>query len=213
MNPISAAMVLTLYFLGYGVIHSLLAATPVKRWVRRAFGLSSDHWYRLTYNIFATITLLPMLAMMVLLPSQTLYVVPSPWRWLMLGGQALAALAILFTLLQTGLFHFVGLSQLFADRPEENGSLNVGGFYAWVRHPLYTFSLVFIWLTPVMTTNTLVAFILFTIYFFIGSHYEERRLVAEFGAEYEDYRRQVPGIVPLPGRRYVAPSEPRPAEL
>jgi len=64
-----------------------------------------------------------------------------------------------------------------------------------------------------MTTNTLVAFILFTIYFFIGSHYEERRLVAEFGAEYEDYRRQVPGIVPLPGRRYVAPSEPRPAEL
>jgi protein-S-isoprenylcysteine O-methyltransferase Ste14 len=98
-----------------------------------------------------------MLAMMVLLPGKVLYVAPSPWRWLMVAGQLLAVLAVAVSLLQTGAFHFLGISQLFADRPTQNTPLNLRGFYKWVRHPLYTFSLVFLWLSPVMTTNTLTA--------------------------------------------------------
>jgi len=39
-----------------------------------------------------TITSLPVLLMVGLLPDRTLYVIASPWRWLMVGGQV-AALA------------------------------------------------------------------------------------------------------------------------
>ncbi len=204
INIISSILALAIFFALYAVLHSWLAGASIKAWARRVFGPSADRWYRLAYNIFAVVSLLPMLAMMGLLPSETLYVVPSPWQGLMVGIQLLALLAAGISLLQTGPFHFLGLTQLMAGNPAGSGPLNLGGFYAWVRHPLYTFAIIFLWLTPAMTTNTLTAYILFTLYFYIGSIYEERRLAAQFGAAYEEYRRQVPRLIPMPGRRYVS---------
>lgn len=194
---------LILFFAVYAVIHSLLASFAVKEWARRVFGSSADGWYRLVYNILAVILLLPIFPMLALLPDQVLYLVPSPWRWIMLLGQLLAVAGLAGTLLQTGPFHFLGLSQLVADKPTESGSLTVDGFYGWVRHPLYFFSLLFLWLTPYMTVNLLTAFVLFTIYFYVGSIYEEKRLLKEFGEVYREYRRHVPRLIPMPGRRYT----------
>jgi protein-S-isoprenylcysteine O-methyltransferase Ste14 len=37
-------------------------------------------------------------------------------------------------------------------------------------------------------------------YFVIGTWFEERKLIAEFGQKYRDYRARVPAILPLPGR-------------
>lgn len=204
---IGSALALIIYFSIYGVVHSWLASASVKEWARRVFGPIADRWYRLSYNIFAIVTLLPMFAMIGLLPDQTLYVVPSPWRWLMVGGQVLAALMALISLLQTGLFHFIGLTQLITETPEESGPLNLNGFYAYVRHPLYTFGIIFLWLMPAMTVNMLVTVILFTLYFYFGSIYEERRLLKQFGSAYQAYRQQVPRLIPIPGRRYVPREE------
>jgi protein-S-isoprenylcysteine O-methyltransferase Ste14 len=148
------------------------------------------------------ITLLPIFPMLALLPDKTLYIVPTPWRWLMVGGQVLALVGGGVALWQSTPFHFLGLAQLFAEQPAENRTFEVQGFYAWVRHPLYFFSLLFLWLTPLMSVNLLTTYILFTIYFFIGSIHEERRLLAEFGAAYRDYQRRVPPLIPIPGRRY-----------
>lgn len=189
---------LILFFTLYAVVHSWLASLKVKAWLWRTFGPSTDRWYRLAYNLFAMVTLLPLFPMLALLPDQTLYVVPLPWRWLMVAGQLLALLGLGLALLQTNPLHFIGLAQLFNQKPAGGGSLTVTGFYAWVRHPLYTFSLLFIWLTPVMTVNLLATFILFTLYFYIGSIYEERRLLAEFGPAYQAYRQRVPRLVPFP---------------
>jgi protein-S-isoprenylcysteine O-methyltransferase Ste14 len=194
--------ILTLFFVGYAVVHSLLAGLPVKNWARRTFGPSTDRWYRLFYNIFATITLLPLFLLLALLPDHTLYIVPAPWRWLMVGGQLLALLGMGLAAIQTNLFHFIGIPQLFADKPTQHSSFTVSGFYNWVRHPIYFFGLLLIWLFPVMTVNFFVTYILFTIYFYSGSIYEERRLVAEFGPAYQEYQRRVPRLIPIPGRRY-----------
>lgn len=204
MKIVASILALSSYFVLYSVVHSWLAGASVKSWARRKFGSLAGRGYRLAYNIFATVTLLPMLAMMALLPARTLYVVSAPWRWLMVGGQILALLAAAVTLLQTGLFHFAGLAQLVKKQPRQSGSLTVDGFYAWMRHPLYTFSLIFLWLTPAMNTNSLTAYILFTLYFYWGSFYEERRLVDEFGSAYKQYQRQVPRLFPIPGRYYVS---------
>lgn len=207
MNLFISSLILIIYFAAYAVAHSWLAGSAVKGWMRQTFGSTGERWYRLAYNIFAAVTLLPMLALLAWLPDRVLYVAPSPWRWLMVGGQLLALLAAGVSLLQTGALHFLGLAQLVDKAPAQNSRLNLSGFYAWVRHPLYTFSLAFIWLTPVMTVNLLTTFILFTLYFYLGSMYEERRLVAEFGADYEAYRRQVPRLIPLPGYRYTPPDK------
>ncbi len=188
--------IIIVFFVVYAMLHSLLASLAVKNGARRLFGPGSERWFRLIYNLIALITFLPIFPMIALLPAETLYIVPSPWRWLMLGGQILALLGLGVSFLQTGVLHFLGLAQLLAQQPGESGSLNVGGFYAWMRHPLYTFSLLFLWLTPAMTTNLLTAYLLFTLYFYLGSIFEERRLLAEFGDTYRDYQRRVPRLIP-----------------
>jgi protein-S-isoprenylcysteine O-methyltransferase Ste14 len=68
-----------------------------------------------------------------------------------------------------------------------------------VRHPLYFWSLVLIWLTPQMTANRLALFAVFSVYLYAGSFFEERRLVAEFGDDYREYQRRVPRMVPWRG--------------
>jgi protein-S-isoprenylcysteine O-methyltransferase Ste14 len=55
----------------------------------------------------------------------------------------------------------------------------------------------FLWLTPEMSVNTLVFYIGVTLYFIIGAHFEERKLVREFGAEYEEYMANTPMLIPI----------------
>jgi protein-S-isoprenylcysteine O-methyltransferase Ste14 len=199
---IFSILVLSLFFGLYAALHSLLASLPVKQRAKRILGPTTDRWYRLAYNIFAVVTLLPLFPLLVLLPDKTLYIILAPWRWLMIAGQLLALAGLGVAFLQTEPFHFLGLAQLFAKQPAEINSFSVHGFYNRVRHPLYFFSLLFLWLTPVMSVNLLVTYLLITVYFYIGSVYEEKRLLAKFGATYQDYQRRVPRLLPLPHRRY-----------
>jgi protein-S-isoprenylcysteine O-methyltransferase Ste14 len=203
----ASVLALSAYFVVWAVAHSLLASLPVKRWARRAFGAGSDRWYRLAFNAIAAITVLPVPAMLTLLPDRTLYVVPSPWRWWMVGGQVLALAALFGTLLQTSVLHFLGVSQWFARQPDQSGALQIRGLYCYVRHPLYLFSLLLIWLTPTLTVNLLTLYFWITVYFDVGSLHEEKRLLAEYGAAYQDYRQRVPRLIPRLRRCYPPTEE------
>lgn len=196
MSWLVSTLIIIVFFVFYAVLHSWLAALSVKNWARGIFGPPVDRGYRLVYNIIAVVTLLPLLPMLVWLPDRILYVTPSPWRWLMVMGQVVAMVGLLVSLLQTGLLHFLGLRQLIAERPVESGVLNVRGFYGWVRHPLYFFSTLVLWLTPLMTINWLTVCVILTLYFYLGSFLEERRLLAEFGSAYQAYQQRVSRFIP-----------------
>jgi protein-S-isoprenylcysteine O-methyltransferase Ste14 len=72
----------------------------------------------------------------------------------------------------------------------------VRGLYRWVRHPLYTAGLMFIWLSPVMSQNSLVVYIGITVYIIVGALFEERKLEREFGQEYARYKAITPMLIP-----------------
>ena len=55
--------------------------------------------------------------------------------------------------------------------------------YKWVRHPIQTGVFIAIWATPDMSYGHLLFAVGYTAYIFIGLHYEEKDLVAEFGAD------------------------------
>ncbi len=180
----------------YGVLHSLLATHPAKDLARRWLGEASGRVYRLAYNIFAAVSLLPVLALVALLPDRRLYTLPSPWSFLALTMQGVAVLALLVGLWQTGAWSFLGLEQLVRPTGGDEPQLVIRGLYRWVRHPLYTAGLVFIWLTPQMTTNLLVLNVGLTIYLIIGAYFEECKLLRQFGPAYAEYQRRTPMIVP-----------------
>lgn len=80
-----------------------------------------------------------------------------------------------------------------ASPPSE---LVVQGAYQWVRHPLYSVVLLMIWSYPVLTIDRLLFNMLWTIWIVIGAVLEERDLTAKFGADYREYQRNVPMLLP-----------------
>jgi protein-S-isoprenylcysteine O-methyltransferase Ste14 len=155
-------------------------------------------FYRLLYNLFALISFLPILYLMLALPDQPLYQVPAPWSTLMRAGQAISALLLLSAVLQTDVLSFAGLRQLVEE--EKKSDLVTGGLYRFVRHPLYTFSLLFLWLSPSLSVNSFVVYVALTVYILIGIIFEERKLQREFGQQYADYKAITPMLIP--GRKW-----------
>ena len=185
----------------YGIVHSGLASQTMKTLVQRYFGALGDRAYRLAYNLIAVLTLIPVLALFETLPDGILYQIPFPWVFLTTFIQALASLMLVVGVLQTGVWSFLGIQQVFQPERNDPSVLVVGGLYSWVRHPLYTSALVLIWLSPRMTVNLLALNTGMTIYILIGIFLEERKLLHEFGAAYLHYRERTSMLIPYPKSR------------
>ena len=182
--------------LAYGLLHSLLASLTTKARARQWIVPGSDRWFRLGYNLIAVFTLLPILFLPILLIDKEIYAIHFPWVLLTLAGQLLAIIVGIASLRQTGISSFVGLRQLFLPEVTSPPRLVTDGLYRFVRHPLYTAGLVFIWLLPILTWNLLALNIGLTAYVFIGAYFEERKLLLEFGEPYAEYRQRTPMLIP-----------------
>ncbi|MCP3914072.1 MAG: isoprenylcysteine carboxylmethyltransferase family protein [bacterium] len=79
--------------------------------------------------------------------------------------------------------------------------------YRWVRHPVYLGFLVALWAVPTMTLDLLLLAGTLTLVVALAIHFEERELVVDFGATYEEYRRRTPMLVPVPQRREAGAHE------
>ncbi len=180
----------------WGFVHSWTASLSFKAFFEKTFSSGAMRFYRLAYNIFAVISFLPVLALVKILPDKTLYTVPAPWMYLFLLGQLVAAVGEVVGVLSTDVWSFAGLRQLVSHPHLDDGKLVVSGLYKYIRHPLYTFGLLFIWLTPVMSVNTLTLYIGATIYIVIGAYFEERKLLREFGEAYAAYKEKTPMLLP-----------------
>ncbi len=179
----------------FTVIHSLTASLPFKRLLVRVLGYRADRLYLPVYSLVAMLTILPLAYQLYKNPGQVLYKIPSPWRWLMVGGQLIASIIAQKAFLDAPQ-RFKICSQLSVPQTHEAGSLNIRGIYRWVRDPFLFSGLVMIWLTPIMTVNLFIIYLLTTIYLFLGSLHWERRLVAQFGDEYREYQKRVYRIIP-----------------
>lgn len=188
----------------WAIVHSLTAGSRFKTFVRRHLGERAyQATYRLAYNFFSAATLLPVFYLLATaLPNQVLWSVPAPYRWLNLAAQGIALAGLALSLWQTDVWSFVGLRQFGRylrgeTLPDPPARFVTSGTYALVRHPLYLFSLLYLWARPEMTLSSLALCLWVTAYFLIGSIYEERRLIREFGEEYQLYRERVPRLLPV----------------
>jgi methanethiol S-methyltransferase len=183
----------------WGFFHSFLASHAAKYTYRRWLGDKTARFYRLGYNIFACVSFLPVLVIAAFIPDRTLYLVPLPWSGLMAAGMLLAAAALVVGFLQTDVWEFIGVRQLAGEvtAEAEPARLATRGLYRYVRHPLYSAGVAFLWLMPLMTANVLAINLALTIYIIVGAFFEERRLRREFGQAYADYAAITPMFIPF----------------
>jgi protein-S-isoprenylcysteine O-methyltransferase Ste14 len=166
----------------FATIHSLMASLPFKRLIVRVLGSWANILYMPVYSLIALLTLLPLAYKLYKNPGRILYKIPSPWRWLMTGGQLTVALITPKAFLDAP-NRFKIRSQISAPKDPDATPLNIRGIYRWVRDSFLLSGLAIIWLTPFMTVNLLVINILSTIYLYLGSLHWEKRLVSQFGDE------------------------------
>ncbi len=177
----------------FGMIHSWMATTSFKRYAMKWMGnVNFSRFYRLIYNALSALTFLPSLIFS-MRSSAELWQLKGFWMFVLISAQVLAAFCILLSLKQIDWRDFLGIRQLKLplNRTEQLESLVISGFYKYVRHPLYIFSMLLIWATPVMTLNWFAFCFGCSLYFVVGSYFEEIKLQRMYGTAYTEYKRSV----------------------
>lgn len=195
IGMVLSTIILIFNLFTFAAIHSLTASLPFKRFVRRVLGSKVEALYLPGYGLISLLTLSPLVYLLYKFPGRVIYKIPSPWRWLMVGGQLIASAASIKAYLDAPHRFKLHLQLSGPDIPEA-ASLNIRGIYRWIRDPFLLSGLITMLLTPIMTVNLLVIYILTTIYLFLGSLHWETRLVAQFGDEYREYQKRVHRIIP-----------------
>jgi methanethiol S-methyltransferase len=205
-----------LAFFLFACLHSFLASFKVKNFLTQRIG-NLMAFYRLAYNIFFLwfffylYDILPR-------PDIELFELKFPWDIIILIPQFLSLAGIIWALKYFSVYEFAGLSQIkrwkegsfisnIENEDTNNGisknaydeklTLKIEGPYKVVRHPLYLFTIIFLVLRPTMDIFYAVFLIFLIAYFYIGSFYEERKLVSVFGNSYRNYQNTVPRLFPL----------------
>jgi protein-S-isoprenylcysteine O-methyltransferase Ste14 len=193
-------LILLALWAGYFIAHSALASLRVKRWATSRWPALAPR-YRLVYNAIALLLLLPPLYMTLFMRGEYLWQWSGVWAWLANGLALLAGLGFLWTLRYYSGLDFIGLRQWQTDDQSigDREAFKISPLHRHVRHPWYALGLVIIW-TRDMDLMFLTSAVAITIYLFIGSRLEERKLVAYHGDAYRRYRKSVPGIIPRPWR-------------
>ncbi len=194
--------IIILWMIGFSLIHSITADKRFKDWVAQIISERFRHgWYRLFYNALSVISLAPLFLYMAN-NAVPIYSVP---RWLVpifLIIQLIGVIGLVISILQIDWMRFAGFKQIYAyltgkPLPLANEPLQTKGLYAFVRHPLYLFSLLFLWFSPTLTNTGLVFNILATLYFVFGSIIEEKRMISYYGESYTKYQQDVPWLIPF----------------
>ena len=198
MSQTLQVTLLALLWFVYFVLHSWLASDRLKAKVAERFPAVAPA-YRLLYNLLATLLLIPPLSLMWLWRTETVFHWTGGWQWLAWGLVSLALLVLALSMRHYDGSHFLGLKQ-WRERhsnPEQGADFIISPLHCYVRHPWYFAGLLLIW-TRNMDLMQLVSSLALTLYLIIGSRVEESRLCRQFPEAYPDYRRQVPGLLPLP---------------
>lgn len=193
---LNATIVVDLLLLGlFAIQHSIMARPAFKQWWVKFFPVACQ---RSTYVLLSSLILL-------LLFWQWRPIPIPVWRvdgiaaWLLIGIYWLGWLIVFASTFMIDHFDLFGLSQAFfalrkAEAPGQ--SFKTPLLYRIVRHPLMLGFLLTFWATPEMTVGHLLFAIMTTAYILVGLQFEERDLIAEFGATYQQYRQRVPMLLP-----------------
>ncbi len=190
-------LILSLIWGIYFALHSVLASNVVKSYFKSRFP-SFYTYYRILYNLIALFLLIPIhlfqksISPIILFNNGVLVRVLG--GGVMLMGMVLGLLAFR----NYSGKEFIGLDFQNNNVGLKRGNLNVSGLNHYVRHPLYFATLLMVWGYFIIwpTLMVLVIACVISVYLVVGTKFEEKKLIAEFGDQYIQYKKRVPMLIP-----------------
>lgn len=198
-EPLGRALTIDAFLLAlFAIQHSGMARQGFKKWWAK---IVSPRVERSTYVLIASLLLLllfwqwrPLLGVVWEVDHPTGQLILESLFWL---GWVIA----LHSTFLIDHFDFFGLRQayLYAKGKEyAPPKFKMPELYQYVRHPMMMGLIIAIWATPVMTVGHFLFAVTMTSYIVVGIQLEERDLVNLYGQAYQEYRRRVSMIIPLP---------------
>ncbi len=183
---------LLLAWLLYFYLHSLLAATSVKMFFAKKFSLISPRAYRIGYNIIGVLGILLLFYFQFIVPSTILFITGFIANCVAFFSLLAGFIIMIIAISNYDWKGFMGISE------EKNYALVIAGMNKYVRHPLYSGTMLFVlgfFLWQPYFKN-LMLMILMWAYLAIGIIYEERKLVKLYGDVYKNYQKKVKKMIP-----------------
>jgi len=198
MTRMQTISVLAFVWMLWCCLHSLLIGKSVTSRMKGLLG-AKFAYYRLFYNLFSLLTLLPVLMYQLRLPERMIFSWPWPWN-LVKAAMYFAAVVLFYGGCRAyDLQYVLGTRQLQEMRQGkiQNAALfKTEGILQYVRHPWYSAAILLIWAFGNITDIALVSKIVLTVYIIIGTLLEEKKLIGENGEAYLVYRKRVPMFIP-----------------
>jgi len=199
VGPSAPALAVDLALLvAFGAVHSLLARRGAKALLGRIVPPLLE---RSAYTLIAGLQIAALMLFWRPLP-QLVWSVDNPaGRDLLWGLQGAGWALVVVGFSTTGNTHLFGLAQAWASArgvAYEARRLVARGVYRWIRHPLYSGTLLALWAIPSASEGRVLLALVFSAYTLIGARFEERDLERDLGDLYREYRRTVPAYLPWP---------------
>ncbi len=193
-------VLLCILWIGWCALHSILIDTSVVNFINKYVpGLT--RYYRLLYNGFSLVTLLPLVLLTRMAEGQVIV----SWE-----GYAIylriCLITVSFLLFKGGaqkydLISFLGIKQLQTGEVHlllnDSDEFTETGVFGITRHPWYFGSLLLLWsILPRYTLPVFLAVCILSVYLVTGTILEERKIVAQYGDRYRCYRKRVSMLFP-----------------
>jgi protein-S-isoprenylcysteine O-methyltransferase Ste14 len=198
----SQALLINVLLLGlFAIQHSVMARPAFKRWWTQFVPQPVE---RSTYVLLASLALIllfwqwrPM--------TDVVWNVENPvGRYILWAIFFLGWVTVLVGTCLINHFDLFGLRQVYLyQRGEEytNLTFRTPFLYKIVRHPIMLGFIIAFWATPTMTIGHLMFALVTTAYIVIAIQLEERDILSIHGTAYEEYRKQVSMLLPIPKKR------------
>lgn len=198
MGKLNSIYILVLLWILWCSLHSLLISRFFTARMKKILGIKFAY-YRLAFNGFSLLTLIPVILYKELLPEKIIFSWPGPWKILQLG-MYLASFVLFYGGYRVFDMRYVlGTKQVHEmreGRKIEPMDFNSTGILEYVRHPWYSGAILLVWAFGPISDVSLVTKIILTAYIIIGTFLEEKKLICEIGEPYLEYRKRVPMLVP-----------------
>lgn len=177
----------------YFILHSVLADLRLKSFFEMHFSFFYSY-YRIAYNLISISGLI--LLGYFTFQATDYFILPT--LFLKIVGGILLIISLILFYIAFNAFDMREFLGIISKQNKKESNLIIGGIYQYIRHPLYTATIIIcIALLCLHPTFGVLTFCLATfVYLEIGTRLEEKKLIAEFGNDYTEYRKKVKKYFP-----------------
>ena len=198
MEKLPSIYILAFLWILWCCLHSLLISRSVTSRMKGLLG-EKYAYYRLSYNLFSLLTLVPVVIYQSSLQGEMIFSWPWPWKLVKIAMYMAAFILFYGGYRAYDMQYVLGIKQLQEiqeDKTQKAAGFKTDGILQYVRHPWYSAAILLVWAFNTITDVSLVSKMILTAYIVVGTFLEERKLLGEIGKPYELYRQHVSMLIP-----------------